>query len=55
MDHPAVTVPGAMQALHGLSTAAKKSGDLPDELIELVNLRARSTAAASASRCTPRP
>jgi AhpD family alkylhydroperoxidase len=40
MDHPAVTVPGAMQALHGLSKAAKKSGDLPDELIELVNLRA---------------
>jgi AhpD family alkylhydroperoxidase len=38
MQHPAMTVPGAMQALQGLSNAAKKC-DITPEFCELVNLR----------------
>lgn len=39
MQHPAMIVPGAMQALIALGTTAKEAG-LSPELIELVNLRA---------------
>ena len=39
MNHPAMTVPGAMQALLSLSGSVKKTG-VPATLVELVNLRA---------------
>jgi len=39
MDNPAITVPGAMEALHGLTKAVLKTGISPTTL-ELVNLRA---------------
>jgi AhpD family alkylhydroperoxidase len=39
MNHPAMILPGAMQALQALSAAATKTG-LPARTIELVHLRA---------------
>jgi AhpD family alkylhydroperoxidase len=39
MKNPALTVPGAFQALLALSTAAKQSG-VPESTLELVHLRA---------------
>lgn len=39
ITNPALTVPGAMQALQALGKAAHASG-LPHELLELVNMRA---------------
>ena len=39
MTHPAMIVPDAMQALQAVGKSVHKSG-LPDQLIELVNLRA---------------
>jgi AhpD family alkylhydroperoxidase len=39
MQHPAMIVPGAYQALQDLSKAAAKVG-LPPELLEMMNLRA---------------
>jgi AhpD family alkylhydroperoxidase len=39
MNHPAMILPGAMQALHALGAATQKSG-LPARTIELVHLRA---------------
>ena len=40
MKNPALTVPGAFQALIALSTAAKKGSNLPDGTHDLVHLRA---------------
>src|SRR3954453_10446694 len=39
IDHPALTVPGAMQALQRLDKAAKKAG-VPEATLELLKLRA---------------
>jgi AhpD family alkylhydroperoxidase len=39
LDHPALTVPGAMQALQRLDKAAKKAG-VPEATLELLKLRA---------------
>ena len=39
MKHPAMTLPGAMQALIALATSAKKAG-VPPTTIDLVHLRA---------------
>ena len=39
MNHPAMTVPGAMQALIALGTSAKKAG-VPPRTLDLVHLRA---------------
>jgi AhpD family alkylhydroperoxidase len=39
MDHPAMTLPGAMPALQALSASIERSG-LPKRLLELINLRA---------------
>jgi AhpD family alkylhydroperoxidase len=39
MNHPAMTLPGAMQALIALGTAAKKAG-VPPRTLDLVHLRA---------------
>jgi len=39
MNHPAMTLPGAMPALHALAAAIEKGG-LPKRLLELINLRA---------------
>jgi AhpD family alkylhydroperoxidase len=39
INHPAMTLPGAMQALIALGTSAKKTG-LPQATIDLVHLRA---------------
>jgi AhpD family alkylhydroperoxidase len=39
MSHPVFTLPGAMEALQAAGKAATKTG-LPQELIEMVNLRA---------------
>jgi AhpD family alkylhydroperoxidase len=39
IDHPAMTVPGAMQALIALGTSVKKAG-VPPRTLDLVNLRA---------------
>ena len=39
ISNPAMTVPGAFEALQAVSTAAEQS-DLPHKTIELVNLRA---------------
>jgi AhpD family alkylhydroperoxidase len=39
IDHPAQTLPGAMQALQRLEQAAKRAG-VPDATHELLNLRA---------------
>jgi AhpD family alkylhydroperoxidase len=39
MNHPAMTVPGAMQALIALSKSVKRTG-VPATTVELVNLRA---------------
>ena len=39
MTHPAMTVPGAMKALLDLGNSAKGAG-VPDEVLDLVNLRA---------------
>jgi len=39
MNHPAIILPGAMQALQALSAAATKAG-LPARTLELVHLRA---------------
>jgi AhpD family alkylhydroperoxidase len=39
MNHPAMTVPGAMQALRALSATATKAG-VPESTLELVHLRA---------------
>jgi AhpD family alkylhydroperoxidase len=39
MEHPAMTLPGAMQALQGLLKAASRSG-VPQTTLDLVNLRA---------------
>jgi AhpD family alkylhydroperoxidase len=39
MNHPAMTVPGAMQALIALGASARKSG-VPETTLDLVHLRA---------------
>jgi AhpD family alkylhydroperoxidase len=39
MKHPAMTVPGAMQALQALAASAEKAGP-PKRVLELVHLRA---------------
>jgi AhpD family alkylhydroperoxidase len=39
IDHPAQTLPGAMQALQGLDKATKKAG-VPEATLELMKLRA---------------
>lgn len=39
LDHPAQTLPGAMQALQRLEQATKRAG-VPDTTFELLNLRA---------------
>jgi AhpD family alkylhydroperoxidase len=40
MKNPALTVPGAFEALIALSAAAKKGGGVPDRTLDLVHLRA---------------
>jgi AhpD family alkylhydroperoxidase len=39
IEHPALTLPGAMQALQQLEKAAKKAG-VPDSTVELMKVRA---------------
>jgi AhpD family alkylhydroperoxidase len=40
IGNPALTVPGAMEALQALSTAALDSGSVPEATVELCHLRA---------------
>jgi hypothetical protein len=51
IDNPAMTVPGAMQALQRFGKAARQAG-LPASTHYLVELRA-SQAARCAPTCTP--